>query len=130
MNDQIIKIFGGRNTGTNYLEQLIDNNLYVKQLPGIFPRYWLKIRGKMKQVEYLFPSLSNITTWNKLKNLYLINTKKTNLGWKHSIPDYNIMDSYNHGSKLHIVTLTRNPYSWLLSLYKNLMNLNTSEEKN
>jgi hypothetical protein len=48
MNDQIIKIFGERNTGTNYLEQLIDNNLYIKQLPGVSPRYWLKIRGKMK----------------------------------------------------------------------------------
>jgi hypothetical protein len=118
MNDQVIKIFGERNTGTNYLEQLIENNLSVKQLPGITHPYLLKIRGKLKLIEYAFPSLSKKTPWNKFINFYLLNTKSINLGWKHSAPDYSFINRYSESNKLFIVTLTRNPYSWLLSLYK------------
>ena len=34
-----IKIYGERNTNTNYLEQLIRLNLDAEQIPGVVPTY-------------------------------------------------------------------------------------------
>ena len=95
MNNQV-KIFGERNTGTNYLAKLIRSNLNVNIIRGTVPRKSLFM-------------LNEFT-----KDLFFFFTKKYNLGWKHSYIDLNKISRL-----LSIVTLTKNPYSFLLSLYKN-----------
>lgn len=35
MREPLIKMYGERNTGTNYLAKLIDLNLHASQLPGV-----------------------------------------------------------------------------------------------
>ena len=97
-----VKIFGERNTGTNYLSKLIASNLLVKIKRGTVPK--------------ISPFALNEFT----KDLFFFLSKKCNLGWKHSYIDYDIallkeVEEY----KTAIITLTKNPYSFLLSLYKN-----------
>lgn len=107
MKFQTIKIYGERNTGTNYLFKLIETNLKAKLLPGSDPEFLRSIQRWLPGHEYLLDLYSWITYQN-------------NLGWKHSLvmrPE--VLKSMKICSKnLHYITLTKNPYSWLLSLYK------------
>jgi len=102
-----IKIYGERNTNTNYLEQLIRLNLDVTQIPGVVPRY-------VKTIQKVLPGKE----W--LRNRYFSFTPYRNLGWKHgrvlSEPDLRHFDILNRG--ICLVSITKNPYSWLMSLYR------------
>ena len=98
MGAEKIKIYGERNTGTNYLRQLIVKNLDADVLNGVVPvrvRQWLK------------PEFT--------KDWYFKFTTHSNLGWKHAFPP---LERLQRERNLNVVTLTKNPYSWLLSLYK------------
>jgi len=103
MNRQI-KLYGERNTGTNYLSKIIELNLNTNQIPGIAPPSVLK--------------LQRILPGNELvRDIFFQFSYKKNLGWKHtSVKPYK-----NTSNKLNIaiLTLTKNPYSWLLSLHRN-----------
>lgn len=100
----VIKIFGERNTGTNYLEQLLMRNIACLLLPGTAPRI----------LRWRFPGNE------LLRDLYFDLSMANNLGWKHSMPCSD--EAFRRVSRKHkkflVVTLTKNPYSWLLSLYK------------
>lgn len=104
---EMLKIYGERNTNINYLSSLIELNLDIKQLPSVVPYRALKLQESLPGNEWL-------------KDLYFYLTYRTNLGWKHSrIPPIskllkNQILKYN----LSFITLTKNPYSWLLSLYR------------
>jgi len=102
-----VKIYGERNTATNYLESLINLNLNVTSLSGVVP-------SKINRLQHILPG----NEW--LKDIYFFFTYKDNLGWKHTkvktkeeLKKYKIVDD-----NLVFITLTKNPYSWLLSLYK------------
>ena len=111
----MIKIIGERNTGTNYLSELIKKNSKIKLL-----------NGTAKKISFL----------NKLelyKDLYFKITQKNNLGWKHAnINNKNFIYNLNKNSKIKVVILVKNPYSFLLSLkrrpYHNLDLKNLSFE--
>ena len=95
---KVLKIFGERNTGTNYFSELILKNFDVELLDG-------KLRK------------GNLFTFNEwTKDLYFSFTKKHNLGWKHSSINIDLIN--NHNNQPVIITLTKNPYSFLLSLFK------------
>ncbi len=101
----VLKIYGERNSGTNYLSQLIALNLpQVRLLPGVVPR-WLQL---------FFPRAETP------RDLYFQRTFKRNLGWKHAMAP--TAEQLAHvvypPQHLYFVTLTKNPYAWLLSLYR------------
>ena len=50
---RLIKIYGERNTNTNYLEKLIHLNLDAQQLPGVAPRYVKTIQKILPGKEWL-----------------------------------------------------------------------------
>ena len=101
VNYPIIKIFGERNTGTNYLLQLCMKNLDIELLPSSSP-------GWIRQLQKILPG----NEW--LIDLYFSYTFPQNFGWKHGIPRFNDFNELDH---IYFVTVTKNPYSWLLSLY-------------
>lgn len=98
-----IKIFGERNTGTNYLEALIRENADAVLLSGKAPAAVSRIGRALSNREWL-------------TDLYFRMTRPWNLGWKHG-PAYLPADGKSV-SGLCVITLTKNPYAWLLSLYK------------
>jgi hypothetical protein len=107
MSKPNIKIYGERNTGTNYLSALIDLNLHVAQLPGTAPVL-------IRQLQRLLPGSE------LLRDAYFYITESKNLGWKHALVKLpELCDQLESLSMpLTFLTLTKNPYSWLLSLYK------------
>lgn len=97
-----LKLFGERNSGTTYLEALIARNLDVPMLRGVVSEAWLK---------------DNDLTENAL-DLFFMLTGADNLGWKHAMaPSAADLAADHHGAVV-FVTLTKNPYAWLLSLYR------------
>jgi len=102
MSDNIIKIYGERHTGSNYFENLLMCNLEVKILNGTVPY----------KVSKLYPGSE------LLKDFYFLLTYKYNLGWKHSMaPTIDLLERLGKRDVIFLV-LTKNPYSWLLSLYR------------
>lgn len=95
-----VKIYGERNTNTNYLEKLINSNFHVDLLVGTVPPYIYKIQNFLPGNEYL-------------RDLYFKYTADKNGGWKHSFPKLPKLVSEDP----LVVTLTKNPYAWLISLY-------------
>lgn len=100
----VIKIYGERNTGTNYLLKLLRRNLEVDLLRGVVPWY---VRIPFPQSELA-------------RDLYFAVTSRWNLGWKHCLAPLPavVRALRGHSDNLFFVTLTKNPYSWLLSLYR------------
>jgi hypothetical protein len=102
-----IKIYGERNTGTRYLSRLVDLNLDVVQLRGSVPR---GVTG----LQRVLPGKEGI------RDLYFALTYGQNLGWKHAVvePAAVIRRYQIAANHLSFVTITKNPYSWLLSLHE------------
>jgi hypothetical protein len=106
MTPSFIKIYGERHTGTNYLIKLIQLNLSAQVQTGVVPQYVMKVQNKLPGNE-------------TVRDIYFLLTFHNNFGWKHKLvkPD-NLLHKYLvKSNKICFVTLTRNPYSWLLSLY-------------
>ena len=95
-----LKIYGERNTGTNYLRKVIEENFRCTLIPGTVPKELLL---KSRRI---------------VKDSYFLINQKQNLGWKHCSPDINLIKNYSHFSQLKIICLVKNPYSFILSLYK------------
>lgn len=103
-----IKIYGERNTNTNYISKLISLNLAVKQLQGTVPEPLSTLLGTFPGNEFI-------------RDMYFNITYKKNLGWKHAcvkpmeqLSKYRIIEL-----PVNFITITKNPYSWLMSLYRN-----------
>ena len=101
---QRVKIYGERNTGTTYLEQLLLRNLHIDSLRGGVPR----------SIRRVFPNSERARDW------YFRATSRRNLGWKHAfVPSANqLAKARPDSTRLLFLTLTKNPYAWLLSLYR------------
>lgn len=105
---KLIKIYGERNTNTNYISKLINLNLNVIELSGRVPPY-------IKKLQKWLPGRELV------RDSYFAMSYQDNLGWKHakvkSVPELEACEIMN--KNLCILTITKNPYSWLQSLYRN-----------
>jgi len=99
---ELLKLYGERNSGTNYLSKLIDLNLDIPQLRGVVPGYVAMLQRVIPGSEWLC-------------DLYFAMTGHHNLGWKHTCAKPPISSA---SPSVHIVTITKNPYSWLLSMHR------------
>jgi len=104
---KLVKIYGERNTNTNYISKLIQLNLDAQELPGVVPPHTMKLQEILPGNEWV-------------RDLYFYLTYKRNLGWKHTrakpapeLKKYDILRS-----DVYFLTITKNPYSWLLSLHR------------
>jgi len=102
----LLKIYGERNTGTNYLSQLVELNLDAELLPGSVP-------GWMARLPKFIPGKET------LRDAWFRYSFSRNLGWKHTkVLSPADLSRQPRVADVRFVTLTKNPYSWLLSLYK------------
>jgi len=103
-----VKIYGERNTNTNYVSKLIKLNLDVEEVSGVAPPFILNLQDKLPGKELV-------------RDIYFQLTFKHNLGWKHTCvrpsDQLNMYDAVNES--MTFLTITKNPYSWLMSLYRN-----------
>lgn len=99
-----IKIYGERNTGTNYLSRLLELNFECNLFRGSVPIMLDRFIRRLPFSE-------------SLRDKYF-NLAKSNLGWKHREIDSKLLcDLKSTSLNVNYITITKNPYSWLLSLY-------------
>lgn len=97
-----VKLYGERNTGTNYLQKLIEKNFKVNILPGTAP--------KLLNNKYFISE--------RLINLYFKLYSNRTLGWKHAVAPQASAFNQNIINNTCFIFIIKNPYSWILSLYK------------
>lgn len=100
-----VKLFGERNTGTRYLARLLEQNLKLNLLAGAPPAWVRNLQRTLPGKEWL-------------RNAYFVASASHNLGWKHSLPEHRSVRERIGPRAVLIVTLTKNPYAWLVSLYR------------
>lgn len=121
---KLIKIYGERNTNTGYMSELIKLNLTVRELPGIVPHH-------IKSLQKRLPQKIRSAGDEMIKDIYFDLTYSKNLGWKHTcVKPAKILKSYSLvNDDLAFLTITKNPYSWLLSLYRRPYHHYSSKEQ-
>ena len=105
---KMIKVYGERNTNTNYLEKLIELNLAAKIAPALAPRV-------IRRAQRILPG----NEW--LVDLYTSYSFDFDLGWKHAyVPTAERIKKTRvfKNNDIGFVTIVKNPYSWLLSLHR------------
>ncbi|MEM6483713.1 MAG: hypothetical protein AAF662_01830 [Pseudomonadota bacterium] len=110
----LIKIYGERNTGTNYLEQLISANFGPVLYPGNQP---IHRRALYRTVHLCFPDALAFRTVERLRDRWEFANFETSLGWKHAqVPC--VPEGSRYPKNIGFVTMTKNPFAWLVSLYR------------
>ena len=112
----VLKIYGERNTGTNYLTELVEKNLDVEVLPGRVDNADLRTRIT-RRVQRILPMLPS-NMHEAARDRFFKMTFQHNLGWKHMNP---AVDRIGHEAltSVRFLMLVKNPYAWLLSLFQN-----------
>ena len=103
-----IKIYAERNTGTQYLINLIQLNLHASILHGVVPE-------SINILQKIIPGKE----W--LRDLYFILNYGSTLGWEHtSVKSSDELKEYSiiKNNDISFITIIKNPYSWALSLYR------------
>lgn len=110
-----IKIFGERNTGTNFVEAVLSANVDCPLCPGNLP----------EQRRLLYTVLSKALPYRVSRRLVEADRDReydrrfnSELGWKHArVPNLPAgTEAYPAGTGF--VAVIKNPYAWLLSLHK------------
>ena len=104
---KLVKIYGERNTGTNYIDTLIRMNLETDLLNGIVPKHIQLMQRALPGKQFV-------------RDKYFELTYDKNLGWKHTTvkPESELRRYEILKEGVCFVTVTKNPYSWLLSLHR------------
>jgi hypothetical protein len=98
----VIKVYGERNTGTNYLVELCRLNLDCEVLEGTLPR-------GLRRAQNVAPG------HDAIRDLYFAVSFPWQLGWKHREVDIDGLRQRRRAQAAHFVVTTKNPYAWLVS---------------
>lgn len=112
-----IKIFGERNTGTNYLTKVLQDCSAAQVLLGDAPR-----RLSWRLARRVLPKGSRLRgqAWKyeeRFEERWLTRNFETHLGWKHMRLDLDRLEPLATPD-LAVLLLVKHPYPWLLSLHK------------
>jgi hypothetical protein len=109
MAKAVLKLYGERNTGTNYVHKLLAANLDVHLLRGVPPRV-LNVAIRSNKLPYT----------EKIQDTYHRLSFRYDLGWKHAFAPSpsEIVSRRVPRAGLRFVTVSKNPYAWVLSLYR------------
>lgn len=123
-----MKIYGERNTGTNFLTNLVKRNLNVELISHDAKGISLSSVQKMLSagdLDHLELSVRKRIEDGSIHAELLLDINadrrfSVNLGWKHSLVDVDRIEKYVGGEQRRVLflTMTKNPYSWLLSLFR------------
>lgn len=112
MTQNCIKIYGERNSGTNLLSNILRANFpHVKVYDGNYTKTferWLKL------VTCVLPDHMRFRSREHIRNFLDVNFLTEQYSWKHKcLPS----DLHLTHPNLNVVTITKDPYSWLYSMY-------------
>jgi len=110
-----LKVFGERNTGTNFVEALLKRNVDCQIVSGNLSRFYswrFTLAHKLLSPERAF------TYIERARDKIYVKRFAVDGGWKHAkVPNFpDGIGAYPAG--MGIIAITKNPYAWLLSLHK------------
>ena len=110
-----IKVFGERNTGTNFVEQLLKSNVDCEIVSGNLSRFY---SWRFSLAYKLLPPDHAYRYVERSRDRIFENRFEIDGGWKHAkTPNFpSGIDAYPEG--MGLIAITKNPYAWLLSLHK------------
>jgi len=118
------KVFGERNTGTNFLRLLIAKNTPLKLL-GDGGRS--RSKGRLRLLRSAYSHLSD-DALKVISERLLDEDRKdffpSHLGWKHGCPDSKRLQTSSIFGNSIFVCIIRNPWSFAISLHKRPYNIN------
>ncbi len=109
-----VKIFGERNTGTNYVEQLLRNNYPVRIVKDRGP---ISLRNLYKELDGL-EGMPRALMHEHIIDLDIQKMKESDFGWKHRVPDVEYIKTAKNVSSTYFVCVVKYPYSFVTSLFK------------
>ena len=114
MTLDLIKIYGERNSGTNYLEQVLELNFDLRLAAGNYP---VSHHALYRAIGLVLPDERAFRVIEGLRDGYDHRHFDRSLGWKHAqVPVQAGGAGYPPGTGF--LTLTKNPFAWLVSLYR------------
>jgi len=116
-----LKIFGERNTGSNYLHQVCARNFLVVLLRGDVQEIWGLGRRIAAQMGNQF------LVRHTLHDLEIRRILRSDFGWKHAAPELDVINASEIAKYTRFVVLTKHPYSWLKSLHRNPYSFRTPD---
>lgn len=115
-----VKIYGERNAGTQYITRLIKANFICDVIPGTLADMGLEHRERIEEWLLEVFSDEDKRIWarhKKMDEFFQVNLYAT-LGWKHGVPPYNVIARHPDKHEIVFITIIKNPYAWLLSLFR------------
>lgn len=108
-----VKIFGERNTGTNYVEQLLRKNYPVRIVRDRGP---ISLKNLYKELGDL-EGMPRIIMQEHLLDVDTRKMKESDFGWKHTVPNIEFIRTASNVSKTYFVCVVKYPYSFITSLF-------------
>lgn len=111
-NYKFIKIFGERNTGTNFLNQLVERNTRDIEILE---------HGKNKEIRNLlpdFPEKYHEFVDERMRDHLRIREFKDNFGFKHAVVSPSYLKASPKFANTIFIFISRNPFYFINSLYR------------
>lgn len=108
-----VKIFGERNSGTNYVTKLVRKNSPVEILPNS-SRLTDVERATMEKL----PREVRVVYREKILDLRHFQEIRQNFGWKHACIDFDELSASELFSDTLFICVIRHPINWIKSMYK------------
>lgn len=115
MDTPVFKLYGERNAGTNYVEQLVRLNLDAEVIRGYVPRSYIPL-FLAKKIRVGFPKIGGRLNEAGLDHYFTSHFDET-LGWKHMCPDPEAIGEEKR-RRVRFACLVKNPYAWFVSLHR------------
>lgn len=115
-----IKVFGERNTGTNFLVELLDSNTNLRHL---IHRDKTRNRAELNKLVSAYPRLKKSEISRKIILERITDAKRekdflNNFGWKHAAINSDKMEKSDLFQDTLFLCLIRNPWRFISALHK------------
>ena len=111
-----LKIYGERNTGTNYLQKLVANNYYCDFLNGVTQGTYYRNLARALRSNGVKNSIEILQDYQDKEHFRKVSS---DYGWKHACAPIDVIAESQHKFNTLFLILIKNPYTWISSLYKN-----------
>ncbi|MEO0544807.1 MAG: hypothetical protein AAFY99_13410 [Pseudomonadota bacterium] len=109
---RFLKVYGERNTGTNFVEQLVLNNM--PNLVALSRRPPLDLKTEPKK----FPRSIRFIVQQRIADLRRRQEIKEHINWKHAYVIVDEQRRFAHFDETFFIFIVRNPYYFISSLYR------------
>lgn len=118
-----VKIYGERNTGTNVLKKLIEENSASQVLPSVTDEVMPAFR-RIENVLARIPHSASLQDWC---GDMVFRNQPPGMTWKHAATHFDDPSAF---SDCLVLLLTRHPASWLLALHRHPYHIDLKKSTN